>query len=962
MFKRIISYSIIFSMLLLDVASAMRRSNGDETQRTTPLVQRSQPLQQLNDGRDERTSSTPPSELRDSNPDALTPDEGTEGLEGVMNLLRLQFPTALSNDDTEDDLSSSGESSGSLTSGSPSDLPQRASLIDQLNLNLPLGLPLQALEGQDPSSLSASPNDSQASPLSEGNETGDTNSQNNSPRLYEDNTSDVSRPPSPERDSLPANEQKIEEEAPGYSQDQEKNRNILPSGSKEGKGKEKDVEAPRKAKKFLGLGADLLEIESDALTKATLLAIGINGDEGEERQPLFSSKSREFKERVVYGGRDLSINGDEKDWVVLLGGGKEEQRNFSLKNMTSIMGQQRGDLEGGRKVAVIPLVSPQEDPPHLPNKAQVSLRHMATYDIERKPTYGQWGLIALAAIPLALWFTEAMVPVYDGGIIYARDKYSWAAWLKTIQGESTFQDAFFYYIVVGVLPDASVNTVRWCKKSVASLVKGGIEWGKVIGSGAASILPSLIEASYLISFELYAMRKSHTHGVDNQFSIATFALSPALFLYNFCSNTEMFLDMGEDIKAGWRKAKNVWKKTKDWASPFSPEEITKQDMQKSLETLMSTLPSLSPEERDTIFQTLWTAKQTVKETFPDFSEEELKSAYSFFVTRYLLSLADVIEGAEEKVKTWFASTTDSLIWGDLIVGSPIRFFVLEFVVEQFFSLFCPSLVSQVLGWVGATVGFPFQSLLEYKAMKNFFHKFMGTDPADGHASHPMARNTAKGLSFLQGGAMAVPLAVLCLQVCAVWFNSPWWMVMTIPSAASFVFAELTSQVWTYNRSYNQGIATEAIDIHNQIIRPKVFGKDPAPDYALDWSIRLIQRVQSGVGTLPPDVIDALEKSRKIKEDAFASEEDSRSDDDNSGGNGVARSAEYREEERLTLSGKSLKKTFSKSKVKKKQKRKKTHRYFESAGFDEQRGREKKEQEKKRNKRKRGMAVCLMEPC
>ncbi len=157
----------------------------------------------------------------------------------------------------------------------------------------------------------------------------------------------------------------------------------------------------------------------------------------------------------------------------------------------------------------------------------------------------------------------------------------------------------------------------------------------------------------------------------------------------------------------------------------------------------------------------------MRETFPDLSNNELKTAHSFFVVRYLLSLADSVEEAHEKVRSWVDAITDTITWGSLTLGSPMRFLILEFIVEQFTGLFCPPLVSQIFGWMGAAIGFPFQSLLEYTAMKTFFHKFLGSDPTDGHASHPKARGIAKGLAFLQGGAMTAPLAVLCLQVVAV---------------------------------------------------------------------------------------------------------------------------------------------------------------------------------------------------
>ncbi len=196
-------------------------------------------------------------------------------------------------------------------------------------------------------------------------------------------------------------------------------------------------------------------------------------------------------------------------------------REIEESNFGDINGTERMDLESGRKLTLVPLIHlifPQEDPPNLPALIKTPLQHLSTYDIEEKTSYGQWGLIALAGFPVLL-YTGAMIAVYVGGLDYLRDNYGWMEWLKTMEGTTALTNPITYYIVLSILPDGAVNMVRWCKKSIASLAKGGIEWGKVIGSGVASLFPSLIEASYLINFELYAMNKTHSHGFNNQFAI-----------------------------------------------------------------------------------------------------------------------------------------------------------------------------------------------------------------------------------------------------------------------------------------------------------------------------------------------------------------------------------------------------------------------------------------------------------
>ncbi|HUX79349.1 MAG TPA: hypothetical protein VMW10_06365, partial [Alphaproteobacteria bacterium] len=521
------------------------------------------------------------------------------------------------------------------------------------------------------------------------------------------------------------------------------------------------------------------------------------------------------------------------------------------------------------------LTTPGEEFPDLTPPAQKQLQQIATYDIEEKFTPMQWGLIVLGGVTLGAWFTFAMWPVYDGGLVYVEDNYGWGSWVKDIENKEPAQNPVLYYIFATVLPDALVNTTRWSKRIIASLAKGGIEWRKVISSGTASILPSLVEFSYLVGFELYAMKKSGTHGLNNQFSIATFTLSPALLIYHLCSNTEMFLGMEDDIKNGI-KATNDWLRTsnsllakgmrrvlhlppvltEDLVLLMPTEEREKREMQKKFDTFIAEFPNLHQDERKTIFETLFNSKKTINDTFPDFSEEERKTAHSFFVTRYLLSLGDLLQNSKKKVTSWLETITTG---GCIALGSPARFLVLEFVVEQFFGLFCPKLVSKVFGWVGATIGFPFQSYLEYKAMKNFFNKYIWSDPSDGHSSHPNLRTTAKGAAFVQGCMMTAPLAVLCLEVAAMWFESSWWMIAAIP----FLAAEFTTQATSYNKSYNQGIITAGADLHNQFTR-KVLGKESREDYQLDWVIRLVQRVREEIIHLSPKAMKTLKESTEVK--------------------------------------------------------------------------------------------------
>ncbi len=549
-------------------------------------------------------------------------------------------------------------------------------------------------------------------------------------------------------------------------------------------------------------------------------------------------------------------------WVFLPSNGKKSRLNISLKDITLLRAAQgEEDLEGGKRTIVIPLSPPDEFTP----EAQVKLRHIKTQDIDGQLLKKQLAAMIGGSV-IGLVLTEALVPIYSGSLVYMRDKHGWTFLNEFEEGSLGY--GLTAYIITTLLFDAIPRNASLWKKAASYLTEEAIEKGRLIWTGLASLLPSGLEPSYLIAFELYAMHKMGVKGLNNQFAIAMMVFSPFLLIDSFGYNYNVLWGMWDDFKVWTEASKSVlvqrlFPKAAYSKSSFYEDNIKNiaTDFWKRLDTTCKSLGKVPKDLLEIIYNTIYHGKDELRQKLTDLTEQQLESAQSFFMMRYLLSLGDEITGAKHTVKSWYETITDGINYTCLTIGSPIRFLVLEVIFENFFGLFSPKLVSQVFGWVCATVGFPFQTLLEYQATKTFFRDFIRHDDPQGHSSHPHWRGAAKTASIVQGIVFTLPLAVLSLEAVTLWLGSPWWMTM----GGFFLFSEFTSQVTNFHNSYSRKVVTTGTDLHNRFTRRK-FGKEPRDDYKRDRLIRLARAFQGRLKTLDPDILLKLEESLRFNEE------------------------------------------------------------------------------------------------
>jgi hypothetical protein len=176
--------------------------------------------------------------------------------------------------------------------------------------------------------------------------------------------------------------------------------------------------------------------------------------------------------------------------------------------------------------------------------------------------------------------------------------------------------------------------------------------------------------------------------------------------------------------------------------------------------------------------------------------------------------------------------------------------------------------------MGAVIALPFQTILEYQAIKTFFRDFLRDETPHGHSSHKPWRIATKVGVALQ--ALMPTLPLIGFTVCVACFLFPtysedttfdsekvrssfsyWVLISMIP----FLFAEYTTQVLNLNESYNRQGLSAALKVHNLKTR-QCFGGEPRSDYKRDRLMQLIEECKDWIKILPYEILQKLKESLK----------------------------------------------------------------------------------------------------
>ena len=444
--------------------------------------------------------------------------------------------------------------------------------------------------------------------------------------------------------------------------------------------------------------------------------------------------------------------------------------------------------------------------------------------------------------------------------------------------DSTYSIVLFtslLYVPTAILFDAIPRNAGLWKKAINYLIEaGGSSLQKawcILLIVFAVILPSLTEPMYFLSPNLQfferdknAINYGYPDAVRDLVIFGTIYGS-FLFFDSLSSNADMLWGMGDGFRE-WASttqsslARRLLPQVLQHRST-SEEEPTRQDFQRRLDNTRRRLYQLPEDQIDIVYNVIYSSKEKLQEQFPDFEPELLETAQYFFVTRYLLSLGEETEEVKTKVQSRYKTLTDNFTYGCLILGSPFRYLVLENIVETILRLFCPSMVSQVLGWIGATIAFPFQTALEYQGMKSLFCDFLWHENPHGHSSYVGWRILTKILCLAQAAIFTVPIIALGLDTKEDWSLSILWLISAIP----FFIPESAIQANNFNNTYNRTIMTGILDFHNHYTR-RLFGCEPTSPSKRDRLIRLVEKNRDRIASLDPLILHHLKESLNIHED------------------------------------------------------------------------------------------------
>ncbi len=545
----------------------------------------------------------------------------------------------------------------------------------------------------------------------------------------------------------------------------------------------------------------------------------------------------------------------------------EVDPRFSKKSTLASL----SEVKEGRVLPLNPraVKSFQEEITKLPSSIKSLLSGTAYQDIEQHSSKTDWLAIGLGTF-IGTGLVIAMGPVYDGGLVYMRDMHGWnfINYFENNRFAGLTPNA--WYIALTLLPDAVPRNVNLLKRVFRYLKEETGYVLRTLGTGAAVFLPSLTELGYLAVFELYAMNKEGVHGYNNQFAIATMVLGPFLLVDSIAGNFETAWELCEDIKVWAKKPSSYLARAvpHSWLPDFEDPLVEK--FQGNLKKLTHFFRWCPEKQLNEIYDNTFDALRSASVQFPDLEGNDLDVAKTLCVMNYLLSIGDQLEKGIQRVKSWYETISDMVIYGNLALGSLYRVLVPQLIVKTLAGIFFSKAVSGGIGWGAKGLGFLFQTALEYKGMKNLAKEVLWEEEPTGHSSHSYARKGLKGIALWQALVFIPPLFVLCYQVTDIWFGNDWYMLMSIP----FLIAEFATLANQFNNSYNRKVATAATKaVHKVASCAKCSKTQLCTDCKRDRLIRLSHKLSKKIPNISPELRQTIQTSFDRNHDVDSEEEE-----------------------------------------------------------------------------------------
>lgn len=479
-----------------------------------------------------------------------------------------------------------------------------------------------------------------------------------------------------------------------------------------------------------------------------------------------------------------------------------------------------------------------------PDEKRVLQKTTVQY-IQGKISKKQWFTIA-GGILVGVGTAVAMAPLYDGGLFYLADAYGKKIFYD-FEGSETLRTLITFLTAFDAIPR---NAILW-KKAVTYFTEQSVDKSRIALTLLASFLPSLLEPSFLATSELYMMHESEISGLDNEFAIWMFTLCPILLADAWAFNYDLVWESWDEFLGPNLRSPSLWSK-----APL------RYKYSKALDKLSGYVFRMHEDDPyiEDLYSTISSLKTDLQAECPEIEDENVEAAQSFFLIRHLLSLEDKLKNTQELVKSWYETITEKLTYGILISGSFVRFLALRLAIETFFELILSEDITRVCGLGGSTLGFPLLTMFEYKGLKNFFTDFLWHKNPHAHGSHPYFRGAEKTLSAAVGLLFVMPLLVLSVQASDRWFEGQLWVkLLSIP----YLFAEFTAQTTSFNDSYNKKIGTGITTVYNDKIRKE----GPMNTHKKDVVLEMIENMKKRISTLPTSVLEVLEQSLGMKEEA-----------------------------------------------------------------------------------------------
>lgn len=585
------------------------------------------------------------------------------------------------------------------------------------------------------------------------------------------------------------------------------------------------------------------------------------------------------------GGKEpnpFSING-ENDERILLEDEKEEKKSKPLPKLVPdyfkeivnvpvekkdptnlIVSLERSDSEEDGALTLVPVPQSRfaQFLKDLPQEDQPKLKCFTKQLLNEECTIGE-GVVFALGLGISGIAAVGELPVFNGGFVYFRDVYKID--LIDFPGSRVITGLYvplstFFDILPSITIPLQDAFIYFCEEGIS-----GLNW-RVISTGIKAFFPSLDKPLTLLLFELYAMNRTHNHGVNNQFSTAILLFSWFLFASDYIRYYKSILD-----------AQNRYEQL---FPPllFSTDAFRNASIKK-LEALTDYLYDAPQIFVDQLYEMIRNAKKIIKQDVPELEEVNLEIAQVFFTLRRLLILCEdiplyedtqverqqgtqpLLENIEMQLhaRSWWGIIEDTVTLPLILVTSTLAYqLIVDSASGYLFTPFCATIIS----WPIAAVAGIVQTVVQRLTTPNF------SDHLVEIKDHESAKLRAfqKAGSFFQACMFNVARILLSVEVCDKFLPNIWWSIIFIP----LILKKFTEAVVSIDDSYHKRFPMQFNHVVKQFKRGgNCFKKNENSPTDFDkrsflW--RFLQTERNRLKTLSSFTLEQLEGSLQVKED------------------------------------------------------------------------------------------------